>query len=418
MNTTKIVSLVALTAALGGCANAIDTSSAEVQQPAETKAAAAPASGVALTIEQAESALDVGRDPVKARAMLETALRDPAATVEERDEATLALSRALEASGDKERAIRSIEELMRSHGDDHRWTMEKAVSERLRQLVTGQAAHAERLDPGEETPAPPIADALTRYFTPQPDGTTVVNVMTFHGSSTDSSKRGTWNISGALKAQRRDACPLCDDTAAIHTHQSGEGSWTAIPKYGPKLQSALAVFYFDLVDGRIPARYDAELPMPSAEIAARLEKGEGLIVAKERPGSPPSIVIAAPREAQLGIVEDVLASMKSLPLEPVSVPIPLGLHPAEIQSVVRAVGFTKYRACQKALLKTTPGASGRADLAFTIRDDGKVEGAAMADSATLRDPAFVTCMIDATSALTFAASGKSSTVKYPILMTP
>ena len=51
----------------------------------------------ALQLEQAERSLDVGRDAAGARASLEETLRDPAITPEQRDQAQLSLSRAIEA---------------------------------------------------------------------------------------------------------------------------------------------------------------------------------------------------------------------------------------------------------------------------------------------------------------------------------
>src|SRR5262245_26973824 len=62
--------------------------------PAQAPAAAEPT--VALRIERAARALDRGDDARKAQAEIDAVLADPAATGPERDEATLARSRALE----------------------------------------------------------------------------------------------------------------------------------------------------------------------------------------------------------------------------------------------------------------------------------------------------------------------------------
>ena len=339
--------------------------------------------------------------------------------MEERDQATLALSRALEASGDTEGAITRVEALLAAHAEDKRWPMETAASDRLRKLVTGhdEDPHRLRLEADEEVA--PFAHALTRFFKAPSDGAstgkTEITILSFHGESTDSEKLGTWNIGGALKAERRDACPLCEDTVHTHTWSSGEGSWTALPKRAAQLRVALGIFYFDLGEGRVPARYDAELPMPSAEIVARLEKGEGLVLAKERPNAPPVILIAAPREAQLGLVEAALAAMKTLPLEPVTIPIAAGLRPSEIQGVIRGAKAT-YRKCYQTLLDRTPEAAGKVELAFTVREDGSVERPSIGEASTLHDAALERCFLDATSALVFPAGGTRITVRTPLVV--
>jgi hypothetical protein len=414
----SLVALVALGAGLAACSNGAETGELDPRRALPAAEAKPRATTVALTIEQAERALDVGRAPADAKKLLEGVVADPSATVEERDQATLALSRALELSGDTEGAITRVEALLAAHAEDKRWPMETAASDRLRKLVTGhdEDPHRLRLEADEEVA--PFAHALTRYFTPANDGaapgkTTQITILTFHGESSESSKLGTWNIAGALKAERREACPFCDDTMQhTSTWRSGEGSWTALPKRAAQLRVALGVFYFDLGEGRVPARYDAELPMPSAEIAARLEKGEGLVMARERPNAPPVILIAAPREAQLGLVEAALAAMKTLPLEPITVPIAAGLRPSEIQGVIRGATAT-YRKCYEAVLEKAPEVAVKVELAFTVREDGSVERPSIGEASTLHDATLERCFLDVTSALVFPAGGTRITVGTP-----
>jgi Tfp pilus assembly protein PilF len=80
--------------------------------------AARPASSLAVQIERAERTLDRGTDARQARASLEAALQDPGIAPEERRQALLALSRALEAVGDREQAIAVVEQEIAARGND------------------------------------------------------------------------------------------------------------------------------------------------------------------------------------------------------------------------------------------------------------------------------------------------------------
>jgi hypothetical protein len=246
-----------------------------------------------------------------------------------------------------------------------------------------------------------------------------VRILIFGGREEVSLRLGTFAVDRGVREARREACPLCDDHLSVNTSSGRTGSWVGIARDRARLADALAIFYFDLGDGRIPARYDAELPLPSAEIAAHLEKGEGLVAVRERPGAPPAVLVAAPREAQLADVEEALAAMKTLPAEPVTVPLKTHIKPQEIQAVVRA-SFGAYRRCYEAVLKTNPTATGTARLHFAIRGDGAVEALSVETDATLRDPAFEACVTAATRALAFPASHTATptTVTYPINFTP
>ena len=363
----------------------------------------------------------MGRDVPAARAALEEVVRDPTTAPEQRDQARLALSRALEAQGDKEGAIATVEALLASHELGTRFPQEEAAAARLRKLVTGSEGKA-RTRPEDTRGAPPMARALAKYFPVPRDAKKEIEVelLMIGGDEAASDRIGTFAIDRALRQERRDACPLCDDNLSIGRHSSRHGSWVALPQARSRLGRALVVYYFDLGDGRVPARYDADLPIPSAEIAAHLERGEGLVVARERPGAPPVIVIAAPREAQLVQVEEAFSEMKALPLTPTTVTVKPGLSAGEIQTVVRSA-FQSYRACYEALLSRSPGAGGKAPMKFAVLGDGSVQGVEIdAATATLRDPTFDACMIAATSALTFPATGEGGkmTVTYPIDFAP
>src|SRR5262249_49351781 len=126
--------------------------------------------------------------------------------------------------------------------------------------------------------------------------------------------RHTFDISDALREIRAEQCPLCDERIRISERVGRSSSWTSIPRERARLESALVVYYYDLDRDKIPSRYDALLPMPTAQIAAYLQKGEALVAAKERPGAPPVILVAAPRAAQLQDVEAQMATWTKLPL--------------------------------------------------------------------------------------------------------
>jgi hypothetical protein len=420
MNASQMPTLpmLALAAALAaGCAVPVDAPAADLPEPV----AAPKAQGVALRLEQAERSLDVGRDVAGARASLEEALRDPSMTLDQRDQARLALSRALEAGGDREAAVAPLEALLADHPEGQETPAEEAAEARLRKLLTG--VDAEPPSAHEDArPAPAFAHALTRYFTTPNAGNAPIEVslLAFGGSIERSDRLGTFAVDRAVREDRRQACSLCDDHLSIRMHSSRTGSWVGIPKSRARLGKSLAVFYFDLGGKRIPARYDAELPLPSAEIAARLERGDGLVAARERPGAPPAILIAAPREAQLAEVEEALAAMKTLPVEPVTVQLKAALRPEEIQGVVRA-SFGAYRACYESVLKNDPAAAGTARLHFSIRGDGAVEGVSVeTPEGALHDATFEACMSTPTRGLVFPANRATTptVVTYPIAFAP
>lgn len=410
--------LITAAALAAGCATNVDVSSTEIEEPSAT---AAPRSqGVALRLEQAERSLDVGRDPAAARAALEEVLADPTTTPEQRDQARLAMSRALEAGGDRDAAVAAVEALLADHPEPGRFPLEEAAEARLRKLITGSDPRP-KPRPEDTREASPFARALTRWFPAPATGkaTVDIRILAVGGNGETSDRLGTFAVDRALRELRREACPLCDDRLSTNTTSGRTGSWVGIARSRARLASALAVYYFDLGEGLIPSRYDAELPLPSSEIAARLARGEGLLAARERPGAPPAILIAAPRESQLAEVEEALAAMKALPTDPVSVPLKAQLKPQEIQAVVRR-SFGAFRLCYEALLRTSPGAAGTVKVHFAIRGDGSVESVSAAADGPLHDATFEGCMTTAFHGLTFPASNATTptTVTYPVMFSP
>jgi hypothetical protein len=408
--------VLALVATLGaGCASPAQQGPVDAQE----RAAAPKSQGPELAVEEAERSLDVGRDVAGARRSLEAVLADPETAPEQRDEARLALSRAHDAAGDHEAAVVAVEALLASHPAGARYPLQEAAETRLRLLLTGSDARPRSRDDDPRS-ASPFARALVKYF-PTANARSApleLNILAYGGSEEASNRLGTFAVGRAIREVRREACPLCDELVNIHTH-SGRSNWVGIPRDKASLASALAVFYFDLGDGRIPARYDAELPLPSADVAARVARGDGLIAVRERPSAPPAILIAAPREAQLAEVEEVLAAMKTIPTEPVAVTLKPALKPAEIQAVVRA-SFGAFRKCYDALLKGDPAAAGTTRVKFAIRGDGMVEGLTVDSDPGLRAPAFEACMAAAFRALVFPATHApgTTTVTYPVMFSP
>jgi hypothetical protein len=198
-----------------------------------------------------------------------------------------------------------------------------------------------------------------------------------------------------------------------------QADWLMIPAVEDYLEDAMAVFYFDLGAGRIPARYERHLPMPVADIERQLDAGKSFIVAKEREGAPPTLLLAAPRTAMLEEVEKALAELAELPTKPVYIEVPANLRPAEIQSVVRNELMGKVRGCYEQLLKSEPDARGDLMLEFTIAPSGSLSRRSVqSDDAPLRNPEFTACVDGHLAELAFPATAKETTVTYPIKVSP
>jgi hypothetical protein len=375
--------------------------------------AAADASDAAVRIEQAERVLERGGDAAQARALLEAALAETDITTDERSAAVLALSRALEALGDEERAVAVIEAELAAHAGDRGWS-DRPFRQRLRKLFDVQ-------DPGSpegDEPVAAFASALLPYF--EPDGTGKITVQMFRigGDGTLSDRHGTFNVGGAVRAKQEKDCPLCEHDVDVSTHVA-DGDWTLVPAQEKSFDRALVVFYFDLGKNRIPARYEHHLPMKVADIERELEAGKAFVVARERRGAPPVILLAAPRTALLADVEQRIVGKDDLPLEPLYVPVKLNLRPEEIQSVVRKHWFDDVRSCYETLQQSNPRASGKFHAVFEIDLAGKIGSLAVeTDDAPLRDEAFLECLETGLASVTFPASSEVTKVRYPVVVTP
>jgi len=185
----------------------------------------------------------------------------------------------------------------------------------------------------------------------------------------------------------------------------------------PRWSKSLAVFYYDLGTGRIPPRYDRYLPIPGARVDETLHQGKGLVAVKQRDGAPPIVLIAAPRWGQLDKVEEAFSRMTQLPAEPAAVELDAGLSSSEIQVVMRGAR-KQMRGCYESLLARSPDATGKLVFSYSIGPDGKVSDARLDDGTTLSEPEFQRCMLGVVGELRYPASGKTTTVKYPVSLTP
>ncbi len=383
--------------------------------PEGTTQAAEIVSTTALAIEQAERMLDRGEDAAAAREHLLAALDDPQITVEEREAAALALSRAHEVLGDEEQAIAVIESEMSRHDHTHDGVT-RAIRERLRELLTG-STERKGLEPRREQVTKSFTRYLTRFFPANDGGRVNVEMHIFGGDSDVSLKLGTYDVAAGVRAEAEERCPLCTHDLNIGVSRA-RGDWTNIPASEADFDDALVVFYFDLDRNRIPARYERHLPMKVAEIEARLQDGESFIVGTERPGQPPIILIAAPRAAQLDDAEAHLGDLEELPLEPLQLNLDNDLRPGEIQAVIRSGYFSTVRSCYEGLLQSDPQAEGKLRLRMTITE-GRVQDPVIdIERGNLNNSAFLTCLLDGFDDVRFPNTAGSTKVTYPIVVSP
>ena len=409
-----LAKLAALTWGLGLSACAAEAPSSEAEREQDVTQDVSP---VALQIERAERQLDRGGDAQKARAALEGALADPEITPAERDRAALALSRAYQTAEQHEQAIAIIEEQLAAHADDRSWH-ERPFTNRLRELLTGsESAQGLALPPNE--PVAPFAHVLAPYFAEDADGVVKARIFIAAYESNLGDPLGALNIRGALREQKERDCPFCDNRISVSQSVS-HSDWTIIPARQQQFAGALTVFYFDLGKNRIPARYEAHLPRKVADIEADLAEGRSFVVAEERPGAPPSLLLAAPRTVLLRDVEKHLAELDHLPTEVEYVEVRKGLPAEEIRAVVRGQLFSKARQCYDELLERDPQAQGKLVLDFAIARDGSLERCeVITESPDLRDEAFLGCVDRAAKAMTFPAPKTGTvTVRYPVVVPP
>lgn len=376
-------------------------------------------SDVKLKLERAARNIDRGKELASTQVELSALLADPAVTDDEKDAARLSLSRVYAALGDDDAAIEVIEELLAAPNDNRRGGAREEAEKRLRFLLTGAEDERDARLPATTDPAP-MAKALAREFKPDAEGHVLVDVFAFGRGRGDD--HGLFDIAEAKRIElEQDLSSKIDVGQSI----SSAGSWVALPRAMgekeadmPQADRSLLVFYYDLGDLKVPSRYDAYLPLPSEEVAAALERGEGLVAARAREHGHPTIVIAAPRRAQLELVEAAFAQMNELPFRPVTIPLEKKLLPAEIQAVVRGARGP-IKGCYVSALERQPDLAGTLKLMFEISGDGTVASARIGQDSTLSEPGLSQCVLKIAGELRFPATGGAATsVTYPLSMSP
>jgi hypothetical protein len=370
-----------------------------------------------LELERAIRRVDRLEGLAEVRKDLEALLRDGRLSPDDQAEAYLTLSRAADALGDREGAITTLEDLLALRASEERSNGVERAERALRFLLTGHEDEQDVRLPASAATAP-IANALAGYFTADDTGRVLVDVLAIGMGSRRGP--GIYDIAEAKRSVLEQ-----DLTAKVNIARSiSSDDWMALPRTlgekrsdMPHPDRSLLVFYFDLGDRRVPSRYDEYLPIPSDEIVARLERGEAFVAARQRPNGRPTIVLAAPRAAQLELVEEAFTKMTALPVQPVTVPIENRLLPTEIQGHVRRARGAMAK-CYEDALKRVPTLSGKITLAFEIDGAGRV-GKLELEPVGLDEPALLTCVRDVTEGIRFPATGGPSLeVHYPIAMTP
>ena len=425
-NVTGFLAMALTVGALGACGKGgslVVEQGDEAAKPANEAPANAPAAtevGAGSTsLERAQKALERGGDLNAAKQQFEAALADPSLSADEKDEARLGLSQAKAALGDTDGAVALVEQLLQTHGDSSRFAVRESAEKQLRKLLTGHEEDTSNFSISEHYA--PVARALAPYFKPDEKGETLIDVYSFgdRGSRDD---LGIFNIAAAKRDMALEECAFCDQHNNFSRSMSSSGSWVSLPRAMgeaasdmPQADRSMLVFYMDLEANRVPSRYDAYLAIPSNEIVSHLERGEGLIAMRERPGAKPTIVIAAPRFGQLSAVTEAFSKLTSLPKTPLVVPVAAGLTPDEIKSTIRGAKSAEKR-CYDTLLAKDPSASGQIVVSFSIDVEGNVRDARADDAkSTLKDGEMQNCVADAISHLTFAKTGERINVSFPLM---
>ncbi|HOT12861.1 MAG TPA: AgmX/PglI C-terminal domain-containing protein, partial [Polyangiaceae bacterium] len=373
-------------------------------------------------LEDAIRQVETGKNLDGARKSLEALLQDPSLTASAKDDARLALSRALELQGDREGAIVQVETLLGSHPGSKHFESRSTAERRLSKLLNND--DREPRQPTREEQVAPMAGVLSKFFPPAANGSYSVRILVFGRPPESSETLGTFNIAGAIRRAAEDACPLCENKVRMDNTHSGFSSWTSLPMVlaasssdNPSLADSLTVFYFDLEQLRVPGRYDRYLPLAADQIASYLHPEQGVVVAKLRENAPPIIVIAAPRWGLLSEVERAFSEMTELPTEPKPIALTHGLRSSEIRNTIRAA-YPSLRQCYEKHLEKSPEAAGKFIVGFEIDDRGAVGMARMEPNSTLTDAELQQCFLGVVRGLSFPAVGGKTTVTYPIELRP
>lgn len=379
--------------------------STDAKDPPASAAPAAPSS-----VEDAVADAETGRDVAATRTRLEALVVDTSLPKSDHAKIALALSRLVESS-DHERAVTLAEDAVASGGEN--------ADRRLFALLTG-AKPPSPYRRGPIVPASAFARALTKYFPAATSENAVeVKIHRFGGSDEGGPwPSGTYDVGAALRDIASEACGFCDDPkTSIHTSSSRLSSWAMIPSALGELERSLVVTYVD-AEMLPPARYEKWFAASIAEMKSAFDLGQGLVAVKERPGAPPLVTIAAPRVAQLPLVEAKLAAMDELPLSARRVDVPAPLTRDEIRMVIRS-RWGAFRRCYDELATRKPAAEGTLELAFSITGDGATKDVTSTVGPALDDASFRSCAVAAANATRFPSwsrdRSKVTTVRYPFV---
>jgi hypothetical protein len=408
------------TLVLAACASERDAGHNAERAPLTTASSGATSlSTEAARLETAIRQVDLGTDLETAYATLSELSKSGELSPVQHTDAVLAFSRVAERLGHTEQAVLAIEALIAESPRTNGSPRQREVHTRLAELLLGKDPTTQRRS--RRPAAQPIAritPALAALLPPAPNaGTREVNVVGFNGDSDESARLGTFNLDEALRREREQQCPLCDG-ANVHSTRSFSGSWTSIPAEREAIDHSLTVFYYDREAGQIPARYEHLLPLPVADIEKRLESGDGFYAVQRRAGRPPVVLLAAPRYAQLPLVEEAFGKLDAVPEGPEVVKLAPALLPREIQSVVRA-SFSSMRKCSEEFMSRDPKA-GKFVFAFKVASDGTPSDIRIDPTSTLSDARLGACMLRVAEEWRFPATRAHgpTTVKYPIELSP
>ncbi|MCA9625890.1 MAG: AgmX/PglI C-terminal domain-containing protein, partial [Myxococcales bacterium] len=291
------------------------------------------------------------------------------------------------------------------------------LRQRLEQLLVDEE-HKPSYLVQPHKPDPPFSHALVPYFPKNEEGTVMMRLFLIGGDSATSDRLGTFDIGRAMRTEAEKACPLCDHDISLSRSVSGS-NWVVIPESTEDFASSMVVFYYDLEHNRIPDRYGDLLPIPLETVKAELALGKSFTVAKERPGAPPILLIAAPRTHLIAEAEEKVSQLDHLPTALEELDVSTKLRSDEIQAIMRASWMPHIRACYETLLKRAPQASGRFSTFFSIGADGRVSDVEPStDDRPLQDGAFLDCIVKAAQEVTFPPTDGTTTVRYPVVVTP
>jgi tetratricopeptide (TPR) repeat protein len=400
----KLVSIGMVSLALAACADG-HAPNKDLAEPSQAPQAESANNPIRTKVAEARLRLDQGKDQALSISDLEAV--QSSVSPADAFEVNLVLGKLHASLGQKDKAADYLERALEIGGRDAEEEAHEAFGKLLGRVT--------------DTPRPTTLDNqiaksarnLAKYFPGDKGGRVAIRIRSF-GMSDD--QNATFDIAKAANVVRREQCPICEPYK-YSTSFSRQGLWTGIPSEKASLNNSLVVLFYDLERNHLPDRYAYLLPTTTAKIDEELQKGNGYMSVREREGAPPIVLIAAPREGQLPDVEKAFANADHLPLEPQVVRLNPSLRSSEIQGALRQK-FPAIEACYKSLLQAKPEASGSLLLDFAVKEDGTPSNLNVEVKGSLKDETFASCTEKALTALRFAKTSGTTTVRYPITLNP